>query len=480
MNGVEYAWSTVGDLLRLSATLTLATLAAVNVFSGYPIENIGQHTLHPKFQFRLQSIYGYDSSLGSWHPVLRSFIGFIAFLLIWAGVISAGVIFNLFEAVNYEADARVWVQHSQYAALAICLMHLYIQRYMVKGVSHPGGPREKKIRRVPHWDEGVRSLPSCFGADATVASGGTKKSFWDNIMDNNSSSSRSRSNSDKKQSRWRCAVAEASHEVTTLKFAGVKGAGMTGEPSGRQMWTLDEGKSCATQVDEALVQKLACGGREYDGFDPSKNPNSCDKIFRAQQIRNKMREGAVPPSLDFIPSTAAEAAKKGFHFYSMLQTEDGHWAGDYGGPHFLMPGIIIAWYVMGKPDELLDAHQRQMMLHYLSVHQQSDGGWGTHIESPSTMFGTVMCYVSMRLLGAPKDSEACTKAQTFILNEGGAVYTSSWSKFWLCLLGCMEWEGHNSVPPEMWLLPNWFPFHPGRLWCHCRMVYLPMGYLYGS
>jgi len=43
----------------------------------------------------------------------------------------------------------------------------------------------------------------------------------------------------------------------------------------------------------------------------------------------------------------------------------------------------------------------------------------------------------------------------------------------------MEWEGHNCVPPEMWLLPNWFPFHPGRLWCHCRMVYLPMGYLYG-
>ena len=23
------------------------------------------------------------------------------------------------------------------------------------------------------------------------------------------------------------------------------------------------------------------------------------------------------------------------------------------------------------------------------------------------------------------------------------------------------------------------PFHPGRLWCHCRMVYLPMCYLYG-
>ena len=32
----------------------------------------------------------------------------------------------------------------------------------------------------------------------------------------------------------------------------------------------------------------------------------------------------------------------------------------------------------------------------------------------------------------------------------------------------------------MWLLPTWFPFHPGNMWCHSRMVYLPMGYIYGT
>ena len=32
----------------------------------------------------------------------------------------------------------------------------------------------------------------------------------------------------------------------------------------------------------------------------------------------------------------------------------------------------------------------------------------------------------------------------------------------------------------MWLLPRWCPFHPCRMWCHARMVYLPMGYLWGS
>ena len=56
-------------------------------------------------------------------------------------------------------------------------------------------------------------------------------------------------------------------------------------------------------------------------------------------------------------------------------------------------------------------------------------------------------------------------------DQGGALMTSSWAKFYLCLLGVMEWEGHNVVPPEMWLLPNWIPFHPGRMWCHARMVY---------
>lgn len=36
--------------------------------------------------------------------------------------------------------------------------------------------------------------------------------------------------------------------------------------------------------------------------------------------------------------SAVEAAFKGMSFYSHLQAEDGHWAGDYGGPLFLLPG----------------------------------------------------------------------------------------------------------------------------------------------
>jgi squalene cyclase len=47
------------------------------------------------------------------------------------------------------------------------------------------------------------------------------------------------------------------------------------------------------------------------------------------------------------------------------------------------------------------------------------------------------------------------------------------------VLGVYSWDGINSIAPELWMLPYWVPFHPGRWWCHCRVVYLPMGYLFG-
>lgn len=117
---------------------------------------------------------------------------------------------------------------------------------------------------------------------------------------------------------------------------------------------------------------------------------------------------------------------------------------------------------------------------YLLNHQQADGGWGLHIEGPSTIFGTTLNYVALRLLGMQAGDAVCEAARRFILAHGGAVMNPHWGKFWLATLGVYEWSGVNPISPELWLLPYWFPFHPGKMWCHCRMVYLPMSYVYGG
>jgi squalene cyclase len=78
---------------------------------------------------------------------------------------------------------------------------------------------------------------------------------------------------------------------------------------------------------------------------------------------------------------------------------------------------------------------------YLLNHQQGDGGWGLHIESPSTMFGTVLNYVALRLLGCGPDEAPAAAARAWIRANGGATLIPSWGKFWLACLGVYDWDG---------------------------------------
>uniref|UniRef100_A0A7N8Y4W2 Terpene cyclase/mutase family member n=1 Tax=Mastacembelus armatus TaxID=205130 RepID=A0A7N8Y4W2_9TELE len=173
--------------------------------------------------------------------------------------------------------------------------------------------------------------------------------------------------------------------------------------------------------------------------------------------------------------TAVDAALKGMHFYGHLQAEDGHWAGDYGGPLFLLPGLLITCHVAKIP--LAEAWKKEMVRYLRSV-QLPDGGWGLHIEDKSTVFGTALSYTSLRILGVEPDDPDMVRARNNLYSKGGAVGIPSWGKFWLAILNVYSWEGMNTLLPEMWLFPTWMPAHPSTLWCHCRQVYLPMSYCY--
>jgi squalene/oxidosqualene cyclase-like protein len=214
-------------------------------------------------------------------------------------------------------------------------------------------------------------------------------------------------------------------------------------------------------------------GRQVWKYNPEQRPTEqkfYDKYFLGLDVSKDAPPLPKPKSIE-------EATRNGIKFYEKLQTEDGHWANDYGGPLFLMPGMIITCYITGVP---IAEEVRLEMIRYLSNCQREDGGWGLHIESESTMFGSGMNYVTMRLLGVPKDDARIVKARNWIQRNGGMLGIPHWGKFWMATLGLMEWDGVNAVLPELWSLPYWLPFHPGRFWCHCRVIYLPMAYIYGT
>jgi hypothetical protein len=144
-----------------------------------------------------------------------------------------------------------------------------------------------------------------------------------------------------------------------------------------------------------------------------------------------------------VRTSSLESAKDGLSYYQMLQCSDGHWAGDYGGPMFLMPGLICALYITKAP---FDNEIKNGMRHYMRCHQQLDGGWGTHIECASTLFGSVLNYVALRLLGEDPTLEHMKQARKFIHLHGGALFAPSWAKFWLATIGVYDWKGVNSIP----------------------------------
>ncbi|KAJ9100955.1 hypothetical protein QFC19_005351 [Naganishia cerealis] len=140
--------------------------------------------------------------------------------------------------------------------------------------------------------------------------------------------------------------------------------------------------------------------------------------------------------------TPMQAARNGFEFYKQIQAEDGHWAGAYGGnypaltpyhlkysvpdgncaspppcprtpsgPLFLIPGLVIGMYVMGVS---LRPEQKIEMIRYLLRKRRKEGGWGLHTAAPPTTFGTVMNYVSLRILGLEPDVPVMIETRAWI------------------------------------------------------------------
>ena len=248
--------------------------------------------------------------------------------------------------------------------------------------------------------------------------------------------------------------------------------------NGRQVWaykpTTNDINAHLNNIGQFSEQEGNDFAKDFS-FDRRSNPSSADKVFRQQATQKNTSRftGEKPQSENKQEQLLIDSLIKGMHYFSRLQSDEGHWAGDYGGPLFLLPGLLIAAYLSETP--FPKPHQ-QMMKVYLFNHQHTDGGWGMHIEGEPTMFGTVMNYVSLRLLGVDKEDVRLLKASAWIKKNGGAATIPSWGKFYLSLLNLYEWTGFNSLFPEMWLFPKWLPVHPSRYWCHSRMVYLPMAY----
>ncbi|KAK8074381.1 terpenoid cyclases/protein prenyltransferase alpha-alpha toroid [Apiospora hydei] len=177
--------------------------------------------------------------------------------------------------------------------------------------------------------------------------------------------------------------------------------------------------------------------------------------------------------------TPLQAAQDGMSYFSQLQLPSGQWASECKGPVFVMPCVVIAWYVTDTP--IPAAYAGEMRRYVFAQQRAEDGGWGWHSEETrSSAIGTALSYVVLRLLGASRDDPRLVKARALLHALGGATHAPGIAKFWLCVLGVMKWECVNPFLPEFWLTTDSDPVAPSKWYLHTRINFTSLSYIWSK
>jgi lanosterol synthase len=177
-------------------------------------------------------------------------------------------------------------------------------------------------------------------------------------------------------------------------------------------------------------------------------------------------------------SKASDALDRGVEALLALQRPDGCWEGEMVWCTMILSQYVIVRHVTGRS---WDPATRARIVRHYEVTRLPDGSWGLHPESPGYVFTTTLAYVALRLLGLGPEHQLVAAARAWLHAQpgGGVLAIPTWGKFWLALIDLYGYEGINPCPPELFLLPQWLPFHPQRFYCHTRSIYLAIAYLYG-
>ena len=185
-----------------------------------------------------------------------------------------------------------------------------------------------------------------------------------------------------------------------------------------------------------------------------------------------MNKNAVREEIDNI-----EVLQRGVEALLAQQNDRGYWEGEVVWCPMLPAQYVLMCYATQTPIEL---DRQQAILQQFRATQFENGLWGLHEQSEPYLFITTLVYVAARILGVAADAPLLLNARNFIQQEGGVIPIPSWGKFWLAMLNLYDWRGVNPILPELWLLPQWVFAHPANYYCHTRLIYLGMAYIYGS
>ena len=194
----------------------------------------------------------------------------------------------------------------------------------------------------------------------------------------------------------------------------------------------------------------------------------------ASQAELSGRHAHADNRMKVTESLADLALQQTSRWFIKNQNADGHWRGSLEGDTILESEylLICGWAGRLDQDTMFGCTKR------ILAEQLPEGGWAIYPGGDADPSASVKAYLALKMCGYDANSEPMKRARIAIEKAGGPWVVNSFTRFYLALLGQISYSDCPAVPPEMILLPDWFPISLHRVSAWSRTMIVPLSLIW--
>ncbi|HEY4078358.1 MAG TPA: squalene--hopene cyclase [Rhizomicrobium sp.] len=153
------------------------------------------------------------------------------------------------------------------------------------------------------------------------------------------------------------------------------------------------------------------------------------------------------------------------------QKPDGHWVYELEADATIPAEYVLLVHHLAETPNL--ELERKIGV-YLRRIQGKHGGWPLYHQGAFDISATVKAYFALKMIGDDINAPHMVRAHDALHARGGAIKANVFTRILLCLYGETSWSNVPTVPPELILLPRWFPVHLSKMSYWARTVIVPL------
>jgi squalene-hopene/tetraprenyl-beta-curcumene cyclase len=178
----------------------------------------------------------------------------------------------------------------------------------------------------------------------------------------------------------------------------------------------------------------------------------------------------VAAPLPGLSDAALRALARARSHLLSLQHREGFWKGELETNVTMEAEDLLLRRFLG----ILGERETRETAAWIRSRQRPDGSFGVYHGAPPDLSTTVEAWVALRLAGDPPDALHMRRAAELVRDLGGVEAARVFTRIWLALFGQWSWDRLPALPPELILLPPWFPLNIYDFACWARQTIVPL------